>query len=193
MIRIFKLKNMPNRFIADGRKNYWWISLISGLILVFFGIWFFSAPLESFKTLTILFGIVIFISGVLEIYVALKNRRVVLDYWSYLLGGILNTVLGFLLILNPTTILIIISVIISFWLIFKGGERIKKAIELKNVNHENWKNPLIFGLILILIAAILLWHPNIIGFTVALWTSVSFILLGIFRIYLAFKIKELNS
>lgn len=184
---------MPNRFIADGRKNYWWISLISGLILVFFGIWFFSAPLESFKTLTILFGIVIFISGVLEIYVALKNRRVVLDYWSYLLGGILNTVLGFLLILNPKTILIIISVIISFWLIFKGGERIKKAIELKNVNHENWKNPLIFGLILILIAAILLWHPNIIGFTVALWTSVSFILLGIFRIYLAFKIKELNS
>jgi len=177
---------------AGGKKNYWWISLISGIVLLFFGIWFFSAPIDSFKTLSILFGVVLFSSGILEIYVALKNRKLVLDYWSYLLGGLLNVFLGLLLIINPTTILLIISVLISFWLIFKGGERIKRAIELKNANHENWKNPLIFGLILILSAAILLWHPNIIGFTIALWTAVSFILIGIFRIYIAFKIKELN-
>jgi len=177
---------------AGGKKNYWWISLISGIVLLFFGIWFFSAPIDSFKTLSILFGVVLFSSGVLEIYVALKNRKLVLDYWSYLLGGLLNVFLGLLLIINPTTILLISSVLISFWLIFKGGERIKRAIELKNANQENWKNPLIFGLILILSAAILLWHPNIIGFTIALWTAVSFILIGIFRIYIAFKIRELN-
>lgn len=179
--------------MVDRKKNYWWIPLLSGLILLFFGIWFFTAPLESFKTLSIVFGITILLSGIFEIYVALKNRSVVLDYWSYLWGGILNVFLGVLLILNPTTILIIISALIAFWLIFKGGERIKKAFDLKKIKNEKWQNTLWFGIALILIAVILLWHPQIIGFTIALWTSLAFILLGIIRIYLAFKIKVLNQ
>lgn len=176
----------------NGNKNYWWIPLLSGLILLFFGIWFFTAPLESFKTLSVVFGIIILFSGFFEIYVALKNRSLMLDYWSYLLGGVLNVFLGVLLILNPTTILIIISALIAFWLIFKGGERIKKAFDLKKAKDEKWQNTLLFGFGLLLIAVLLLWHPQIIGFTIALWTSLAFILLGIIRIYLAFKIKDLN-
>jgi uncharacterized membrane protein HdeD (DUF308 family) len=181
-----------NTLMNENRKSYWWMSLISGLVLLFFGIWFFVAPLESFQSLTIVFGIVILIIGLSEVFIALKNRKVVLDYMSYLWGGLLNVVLGVLLISSPETILWIISIVIGFWLIFKGGEQIKRAIHLKKQNSNSWKTVLIWGIVLVLIAAALLWHPEIIGITIAIWTAIAFIFIGIFRIYLAFRLREMR-
>jgi uncharacterized membrane protein HdeD (DUF308 family) len=181
------MENLKN---IDSNKRFWWIPVISGLFLLLFGIWFMVAPLDSFQTLTIVFGILIFLSGILEIYIVLKDVGFSFDYLSYLWGGILNILLGILLIMNPQSILVIMSILISFWLIFKGGEMIKKALENKKRNTKNWKNRLAFGIIMILIAAILLWHPQIIGFTIAIWTSLAFIIIGVFRIYLGFKMRS---
>jgi uncharacterized membrane protein HdeD (DUF308 family) len=176
---------------ADVSKNaYWWLPLLSGLILVIFGVWFLAAPLDNFKTLTVIFGFIVLLTGVLEIYVLMKNRKGIMNYLSFVWGGLLNIVLGILLIANPQTILVIMSFVIGFWLIFKGGEQIKRAFNLKKNKNQAWKRVLTFGIVLILIAAILLWHPEIIGFTMALWTSIAFILIGIFRIYLAFQIRS---
>lgn len=181
-----------NTLYNENRKSYWWMSLISGLALLVFGAWFLVAPMESFQSLTIVFGILILISGIFEIYLSLKNRKQVFDYMSHLWGGVLNVILGVLLISNPKTILWIISVIIGFWLIFKGGEQIKKAFDLKKNNSSNWKTVLVFGIVLVLVAAFLLWHPEIIGITIAFWTALAFILIGIFRIYLSFRLREMR-
>lgn len=177
---------------TNASKHYWWIPLVSGITLLFFGIWFFVAPLDSFKSLTIVFGLVIMLSGAYEMYVAIKNRKVVFDYLSFLWGGLLNVILGILLILNPEAILWIISLVIGFWMIFKGGEQVKKALQRKKQGSDRWKGTLIFGIVLILFAGILLWHPEIIGFTIAIWTSLAFTLIGIFRIFIAFKMREMK-
>ena len=115
-----------------------------------------------------------------------------MDNLSFLWGGVLNIVLGILLILNPRTILVIISVLIGFWLIFKGGEQIKRAINLRKNKNSVWKRVLTLGILMILVAAILLWHPEIIGFTIARWTSIAFIIIGVFRIYLAFRLRAVK-
>jgi uncharacterized membrane protein HdeD (DUF308 family) len=178
---------------ADSSKNYWLIPFFSGLILLFFGVWFLVAPLESFQSLTIVFGIIMLLSGIVELYILIKSQKGFTDILSFLWGGLLNIVLGVLLILNPRTILMIISMLIGFWLIFKGGEQIKRAINLRKNKNTAWKRVLAFGIFMIAAAAILLWHPEIIGFTIALWTSIAFILIGIFRIYLAFRLKEVKK
>ncbi len=181
-----------NTFMNENRKSYWWMSLISGLALLIFGIWFFVAPLESFQSLAIVFGFIILIVGLSEVFISLKKRNVVFDYMSYLWGGLLNVVLGVLLISSPETILWVISIVIGFGLIFKGGEQIKRAIQLKKQNRSNWKVVLVLGIVLVVIAAALLWHPEIIGITIAIWTAIAFIFIGIFRIYLAFRLRELG-
>ena len=181
-----------NNLMNESRKNYWWMSLISGMALLIFGLWFLVAPLESFQSLTIVFGVIILLVGLSEVYLSLKNRKSVFDYMSYLWGGLLNVVLGVLLISSPETILWIISIVIGFWLIFKGGEQIKRAIRLKKQQSGNWKAVLVFGIVLVLVAAALLWHPEIIGITIAVWTAIAFIFIGIFRVFLAFRIRELG-
>lgn len=170
-------------------KNYWWVSLFSGLMLLLFGIWFLLAPLESFKSLTIVFGIILILTGLTELYFLIKSKTKMPDLLSYLWGGLLNVILGIILLLNPMTLLVIMSLLIGFWLIFKGGEQIKRAMQLRKNNNTVWKRVLTLGITMIVAAAILLWHPEIIGFTIALWTSVAFIMIGIFRIYLAIRLR----
>jgi len=181
-----------NDAVLKPQKKYWWIPLFSGIALLVFGLWSLSAPLESFKSLTIVFGLVILISGVFEMYVSLKNRHVMFDYLSYLSGGVLNFVLGLLLVVNPEALLWVINLIIGFWLIFKGGEQISRALALKKQHSTRWKNGLIWGIALVVLAAVLLWHPEIIGITIAFWISIAFVFVGVIRIYLAFKMREIR-
>ncbi|HPF51795.1 MAG TPA: DUF308 domain-containing protein [Draconibacterium sp.] len=173
-------------------KKYWWIPFLSGFIFLLFGIWFLIAPLESFQSLAIVFGIIMFISGILELYIFIKSEKGFMNNLSFLLGGVLNIVLAILLIVNPRTILLIISILIGFWLIFKGGEQIKRAINLRKNKNPVWKRVLTLGILMTVVAAILLWHPEVIGFTIALWTSIAFIMIGVFRIYLALRLKAVK-
>lgn len=181
---------MNNIETHSERKNYWWIPLISGVLLVLFGVLLLQIPLESFATLTMLFGFIILVSGVYEIYFNIVNRKLIIDFQSLLWGGILNTILGLILILNPGIILVIISILIGFWLVLKGGELIRKAVELKKSGIKSWNRVMIVGILLLVIAILLIWHPQIIGITIALWTSLVFISLGIFRIFQAFRVRK---
>lgn len=180
---------MKDSVTTEDRKTYWWIPLFSGLFLLLFGIWFLVAPIDSFQTLTVIFGIVILLSGILEIYFILKEKGFATEFLSYIWGGVLSAVLGVLLIANPKTILIVISILIGFWLIYKSGEIIKKSLKQKKENNKKWRNNMFLGVMLIIVAIVLLWHPEIIGFTIAMWTSFAFIVFGVLRIYLAIKIK----
>ncbi|HSO88589.1 MAG TPA: hypothetical protein VLQ91_18695 [Draconibacterium sp.] len=38
------------------------------------------------------------------------------------------------------------------------------------------------------LAAIFVWHPEVLGITIAFWTAIAYICLGIFRIVLIFRI-----
>lgn len=171
------------------QKNLWWIPVVSGVFYLIFGTWLIKAPIGSFKTLTVIFGIFILASGIFETYFALKNKNSLYDQKNYIWGGILSAILGMLLISNPKAILITISMIISAALIFRGATNLYRSFNLKKQNNILWKRPLTSGIILILIAVALLWHPEIIGFTVAIWTAIAFIILGTFRIYLGYKLK----
>ena len=81
----------------------------------------------------------------------------------------------------------LITILISLWLLFRGVIAIRNAVILKKANNQNYKYGLIFGIFLIMLAAIFLWHPEILGITIAFWTALAFISLGIFRIALVFN------
>jgi uncharacterized membrane protein HdeD (DUF308 family) len=65
-------------------------------------------------------------------------------------------------------------------------------MELRKESQKKWKWILLLGILLMLLAIILIWHPQVIGLTIIFWISISFISLGIFRIVLAFKLLGLS-
>ncbi len=173
-----------------GNNKYWWISILKGILLVCFGFWLFKSPIESINKINLLFGIIILASGIVELMVSYTFQNTG-GTWRWLLSsGLFDIFLGLFLITNPKFILLIITFIISFWLIYRGVLNIREALLIKKQQILNWKRKLTTGIILIVLAGIFIWHPQIIGITIVFWTALAFISLGIFRIILAFKIID---
>ena len=88
-------------------------------------------------------------------------------------------------------ILALITIFISFWLILFSMLIISKSITQKRLGRESWGRNLFFGIVLLLIGAVLIWHPEAVGITLIFWLAFSFLTLGIFRIILAFQARNL--
>ena len=89
--------------------------------------------------------------------------------------------------INPMAILVMITIFVSFWLIVFSVLIIRKAITTKQLGRKNWILNLLFGIVLLLLAIALIWHPQVVGLTMVFWLAFSFLSLGIFRIILAFQ------
>lgn len=55
--------------------SYWWLFLLTGILLTGTGIWIFASPAEAYLSLSILFAVGIFVTGVLETLFAITARR----------------------------------------------------------------------------------------------------------------------
>ena len=171
----------------------WWLVLLKGVFLTVFGIWMFKMPYESFYSMLFIIGLIISLSGILEIVFSIYYRNDLKEWWWNLSGGILDLLIGGFLLVNPDALLMLIALFISFWLVVRGVLAVREAIELKKQESNKWKWILLLGIALLLLAVLLIWHPQIIGITVVFWIAISFIILGIFRIILAFKLQNLSK
>jgi uncharacterized membrane protein HdeD (DUF308 family) len=132
-------------------------------------------------------GVIIAAGGVLETFLALYYREVLKEWGWNLSAGIIDILIGIVLMANPDAILMLITLFISFWLVLRGVLAIWEAMELRKHGRKNWRWVLLLGILVLALAIILIWHPQVIGLTIIFWIAISFISLGVFRIILAFK------
>ncbi len=184
---------MNQKASVNKKFTYWWIPILFGIIFIAAGVWILKAPGESFETITTIIGVIILISGTTELFLNIYNRRTIPGWGYQLTGALVNLVIGLILLINPAILLKIITVFVAIWLIVGSVMVIMMAAEARQVNRAYWKWELILGVFLLLLAILLLWHPMILGFTIAIWTGLAFIILGLFRIVLAIRMKKMRG
>ncbi|MFD1553373.1 HdeD family acid-resistance protein [Putridiphycobacter roseus] len=172
-------------------KN-WWMSVLLGILYVILGFWVFSTPLESYVTLTMVFSIFIFASGIMEIAFAVANSNQTVGWGWYLTGGILDLIIGILLISNPLITMAILPFYIGFWLMFRGMMAVGLSIPLKTVGMRNWGWMLIAGIATIIFAFLIISNPLFGSMSIVYTSAVAFIMVGVFRIFLGFSLKAFN-
>lgn len=169
----------------------WWIALLKGAMLIVFGIWLLRSPTENIVKLSAAFGVLIIISGLIEVWLAFKNREKHIDWQWTLTSGILDILLGAFLVANPEFILVLITFFVSIWLLIRGILALRlAAIIKKSAETSGYGFNVVLGILLIILAFIFIWHPEILGLTIGFWTAIAFISLGIFRIVLAFRFSS---
>src|SRR5262245_60291829 len=88
-----------------GRKQheYWWATLLSGLVGIFIGILTLARP--GITALPLLFYIALWAiaRGVLEIVAALRLRKEIKNEWLLVLAGVASVLFGAILIARPGT------------------------------------------------------------------------------------------
>lgn len=180
-----------NQETTLGKKNqYWWVPMIFGAIFIITGIWILRAPEESFSKITIFIGIIILVSGTSGLFLTIYNRRAIPRWGFQLFGALVDMGIGLILIINPDIFLKIVTIFAAIWLTISGILVLRHTFEFREGERDIWRWEMILGIVLLLLAILLLIHPMILGFTIALWTAVAFIALGIFRITLTIRLRN---
>ncbi len=170
--------------------KYWWLFLLTGLILVAVGIWVFASPATAYLSLSILFGAGILIIGCFETVFAISARKA-LEGWGWTLAsGLLDIVIGTYLLAYPAITMAILPFILGFWLLFRGFSAIGFSFEIKSYGDLNWGWSLVFAIGIIFFAVMILAVPAFGVANIVAWTGLSLIFAGVFRIIIAFRLKK---
>ncbi|MDX2430314.1 MAG: DUF308 domain-containing protein, partial [Bacteroides sp.] len=152
-----------------------------------------KAPAESFAKISMFIGIIILVSGTSGLFLTIMNRRGIPGWGFQLAGALIDMAIGLILLINPEILLKIITIFSAIWLTISGILVLRNAFKFRELEREIWRWEMIFGIVLLLLAILILLHPMILGLTIAIWTAVAFIALGVFRIALTIRLKRLGS
>lgn len=181
-----------NQDVIESRKPlYWWIPLLFGIVFILIGYWILRSPEESFGKITKFVGIIILVSGAIQLFFTLKNRRGTPGWGFQLAGDLFDLAVGTALVVNPTLLLKLITLFVGIWLIANSISIFMKAAEARKDQKSAWTWEFALGVFLMLLAVMFLWHPMLLGISIAIWTGLAFIILGIFRIVLTLRLRKL--
>lgn len=173
-------------------KN-WWMSLLVGILYIIIAIYLMFAPLASYIVLSILFSISMFVSGLLEIAFAFSNKKIISSWGWYLTGGIVDLILGILLMANPGLSMSVLPFILAFWLMFRGFSATGYSLDLKRYGTQNWGWYMAFGILAILCSIGIIWQPGAGAFTLVYLIAYALLIIGIFRVMLGIELKSLHK
>ncbi len=178
--------------VKDAIKH-WYFPLVLGIIFIVVGIWAIATPAATYLSLAILFSITFFVTGILEIIFSIIYKKQ-LDGWGLsLAAGILDFIIGLILILNPQISMITLPLFVGFVVLYRSILDISWSIELKKYRVSNWGWLLFTGIMGAIFSFILLLNPLFAGLTVAVFTGIALITIGIFHIHFSIKLKKLKN
>ncbi len=173
-------------------KN-WWLSLLLGILYVAFAIFLMVKPFESYAALSIFFSCFMFVTGIFEISFAITNKSNLSGWGWYLAGGILDLLIGIILVCLPVISMMMIPFIVAFWLMFRGFSAIGFSVDLQHLGSGNWGWYLVFGILAVICSFLIIWRPEAGALTLVFVTAFAFLFMGVFRIMLSIDLKKLKN
>jgi len=178
---------------VTGTVKNWWVFLIMGVLLLISAYWMFTTPVESFVGLASLFSALIFVSGLFSVFFALTNKEDIENFGLYLAGGLLDVIIGFILLKYPDLTLLLFSMFIGFWLLFRGFNMISVSFKIKSAGDENWGWILVFGILIVIFAMMSIINP-LIGASYLVYTlAFTLLLFGFANIALSLRLRRVKS
>lgn len=182
--------------IIEGKKaftRFGRLLFVSGILTVLLGVLSLLNPMKSFSMLVIILSTGILVAGIMEIIYSLSNRKEITDWYWYLLGGILNLIVGLTLLYNPLITLIVLSIYMGLLILFKSIFAIITAFSSRKYGNEAWGRLLMIGVIGVLVAILLLMKPDLFGIAIGVWVGIGLIFIGTAQITLATHMRRLKK
>ena len=166
------------------QKN-WYLLLIKGIILILLAILIFMSPADALLTYVLWIGIGFSFAGVVRIVQGFQAKGVVEGWGSIVFEGVMDLVIGFILMAHPALTAAVLPFIFGFWATFYGFFLIIDAFSGKG--SAVWK--IIGGILTILIGFSIMFNPIMMGMTMAVWVGIMLLVVGIFNVVGSFSLK----
>ena len=169
---------------ADNSMRHWWVFLLRGALFIIVGIYMILAPNSSYAALGFMFGLIIFLAGVAELLRVYRENNQASRGWHLTLG-IIDIVLGIILMGHIAASELILRIIVGIWFLFSGISMISFSRMIGR--------SLMFtigGVLIIVFALLVLFNPLFGAMTIIIWTAIAFIITGLFYVVLGFRLKH---
>ena len=169
------------RYLEGSRQavRYWWLLLAGGVILFLIGVVVFAFPVQSYVGMAVLFGWLMLLTGVVETIVAVRNTHYVTGRGWMLAWGVIEIVLGLILVFNVALSSATLPVVLGFWLLMRGFSAVGLGGDMRAVGIRGAGWTILCGILLLLCALGILFQPLVFGSTaVVVWVGLSLLLVG---------------
>ncbi len=173
--------------------RYWWISLVAGILSFTAGICCFAVPAGSIAALTAFFIAVLIAGGFFNLGWAIANRNWNDDWGWSLARGILEILLGVWLLMLPLPLVATMLIyVIGIWMMFHSILGICESCTLSKYEGSGWGWLLACSIPGLISSFLFLAVPLCGGLLMLAYIGISFLLYGIFRIVLSFRLRSIN-
>ena len=179
--------------MKHSNNKYWFLPFILGIAFILVGIWVYFTPAVSYMALSMLFAATFVVSGLLGMIHAITNKDYLIGWGWSMIAGIAELLIGILLLARPEITAVVLALFVGFAILFRSITAIFWSLEIKKLQISNWVSLLILGVLGAIFAFILLWNPILAGLTIVIYTSLAFIMIGMFQVYFSLKLRKLNG
>ena len=136
-------------------RDHWKLFLIEGIILVILGLLAVAVPVVAGLAVTILFGWLFLISGIVGLITTFAMCQSPGFWWS-LLSGVLGVVVGGWLLVQPELGLASLTYLLIAFFIIEGVATIMFALEHRTALSGRWAWMLVSGIVDLFLAGVIL-------------------------------------
>ena len=160
--------------------------VVAGVLLMADGVICLAWPGVALTTLAVFLGIVMLISGAVDIVIFAKGHTYMHGSGWFLADGILTVILALFILFNQAFTMLTLPFIFGMWLLFSGISKIVNSFDLKMIGVRGWGWFLALGILFVVGGFLSFLDPVAGALTLGAVTGVILILQGIGSILRAF-------
>lgn len=179
--------------MASRAVMHWWLFLVAGVFCLVTGIVVFVFPLESYVTLSIIFGVLMLVVGAAKLIAAATSGNYFLMKGYVIIGGLLDLILGLFLCIYPGVTLIMLPIMMGFWMLYNSFMLFSFADDLGTLQVPGGGLITAGGILLLILSVLVLVNPFGAGIaTVVVLAGSGLILFGFLLCSLSVKLKDIH-
>ncbi len=171
--------------------RYWWLLALASVALLVAGIMVFVFPAQSYLALSMLFGWLMLLVGIMEVVLAAANHHFITGRGWMIAGGIIEVILGVILILNVALSAATLPIFLGFWLLMRGIGAIGFGGDMHTLGITGAGWTIACGIVLVICALWILFQPLVVGSSaVIIWVGVSLILAAVAAFVFSLQLRN---
>ena len=174
--------------------KHWWMLLVAGILCMAAGVTVFVFPLESYVTLSIIFGVLMVLVGAVQLIVASSSNNYLTMRGYAITGGVLDLLMGLFLCFYPGVTLVLLPIMLGIWMLYHSFMIIAFGDDLDTFNIGG--NGLVIGsgILLLVLSILILMNPFAAGVAaVIVIAGVGLLVFGLILCIMSFKLKDIHN
>lgn len=175
-------------------SHYWALPLIIGLICLGLGIWAICAPTSALPVIATVFAIGLLAVGCFDAIWSLATTRINPGWGWDLCVAAIDIICGiWMLGMSPSNMTLTFLYIVGFWMIFAAFNGIGQIFAVSIYNPAAMVLAVLLLIVTLFFSFWLIFNPVGLGVTAWIWVGIALCCFGIFKMSLAFKIRNYRA